>query len=532
MLADIEKEGMESRVAPITVDRPEPGETLTIEVVPGLRVVLEFNPAAAKFEVAGDDFVLTLEDGGQIVFAGLVTAAQGANAPTIQIAGIDIGADVLMEQVLALTEQTQAEPIETAAGEVGEGDEAAESGSGGSSGYDDSFGELISGLTEQGTIGETELGFGLIADGNSELPVDTAFLSESPASSGGGTDPLAAGSSSETPSESSVPEVADDPEPSTPPVSDSVSDEDGDSDEDGGDDSGDGIESLEANDMNIITNEANGNLHIPHELILYLADPDMELGVYLADSDAELSITGPGHDGAADNAHVWSVPGVALSGADSFNTWTDNADDYIRFHIDGKGPLYQGSFSYEAADGEGGTGSGTIGVVSVETENDHGYWTLKGTDADEVLLGLDGRNQIDGGGGDDIIHGGHDASGDILMGGDGDDVIFGGSGNDDLQGGDGDDTFIMRDGFGRDGVDGGVGDSDTITLDGVLTGADVASEAAVDGWLTLTSGSVIDADTTDGRIELSADAAGIIDLGGGNEITFINIEQIDYALVG
>ena len=158
------------------------------------------------------------------------------------------------------------------------------------------------------------------------------------------------------------------------------------------------------------------------------------------------------------------------------------------------------------------------------------YWTLDGTGADEVLLGLDGRNQIDGGG-DDIIHGGHDASGDILMGGDGNDVILGGDGKDDLQGGDGDDTFIMGAGFGRDDVDGGVGDSDTISLDSVLTGADVADQAAVDGWLTLTSGSVIDADTTDGSISLSADAAGIIDLGGGNEITFINIEEIDYALI-
>ena len=90
----------------------------------------------------------------------------------------------------------------------------------------------------------------------------------------------------------------------------------------------------------------------------------------------------------------------------------------------------------------------------------------------------------------------------------------------------------MRAGFSRDTVDGGAGDIDTITLDSVLTGADVADLAAVANWLTLTSGSVTDTDTTDGRIELSADASGTIDLGGGNEITFLNIEQIDYALLG
>ncbi len=31
-----------------------------------------------------------------------------------------------------------------------------------------------------------------------------------------------------------------------------------------------------------------------------------------------------------------------------------------------------------------------------------GYWTLTGTGADEVLLGQDGKNQIDGGGGNEI----------------------------------------------------------------------------------------------------------------------------------
>ena len=175
-MAEIGNEGKESRVASITVDRPEPGETLTVAVAPGLRVALDFNPAAARFAVEGDDFVLTLEDGGQVVFAGLVSAAQGGDAPTLHVAGIDLDAGVLMAQVLALAEEAEAEPIETAAGEDDEGEEG-EAADGGGSHYDDSFGELIAGLIKQGIIGETELGFGLIASGGTEFVVEAEFLS-------------------------------------------------------------------------------------------------------------------------------------------------------------------------------------------------------------------------------------------------------------------------------------------------------------------------------------------------------------------
>ena len=171
MVANIGNDGMESQVVSITVDRPEAGETQTVAVTPGLRVVLDFNPAAAKFAVAGEDFVLTLEDGGQVVFAGLVSAAQGGDVPTLHVAGIDIGTSVLMEQVLALAEEAEAEPIETAAGEDAEGEEG-DAANGGGSHYDDSFADLIAGLIQQGVIGETDLGFGLIGNGGTEFLVE------------------------------------------------------------------------------------------------------------------------------------------------------------------------------------------------------------------------------------------------------------------------------------------------------------------------------------------------------------------------
>ncbi len=504
-MAKIMNASPESPVELVTVDRPEAGETLTVQTASGQQIVLAFNPHDVRFSVAGDDFILTFEDGALIVFQGLVTAAQGADTPTIQIAGIEIDAGALMDQVLAV----EAEPIETAAGEESEGAAAAESGSGGSSHYDDSFGDVISGLAKQGVIGETELGFGLIAGDNIELPVDTAALSNGHASSGGGFDPLEAGSPNEAPSFSGEPAAGSDS---------------GESDELEAFDEGDGgLEPIHFIDMDIITNEATGNLEIPDELLLYLATGEF---------GGDVSVTGPSNDGG-DNAFIWAVedPGEGGSAPENANTWANHVSDNVKFHIGNVDPFYEGTFTYEISDEPGGY---TIGVWNVETQNDHSYWTLDrgedGSELGEVLLGQDGRNIIEGGGGNNIIHGGHDSSGDILMGGEGDDVIFGGSGNDDLQGDGGADNFIMSAGFGRDDVDGGssetegIDDIDTITLVGVLTQGDVDD---LNSWLTLDSGETVSIGP-DGVISLGVDVSGTIDLGGGDVITFENIEQIVY----
>ncbi len=531
MITGIGNEGMENHVASITIDRPEAGQTVTVAVTPDLRVVLAFNPAAAKFAVEGDDFVLSLAHGGQVVFEGLVSGARGAqwggDMPTLQVAGIDFDTGVLMEQVLALAEQAEAEPIETAAGADGEGGEA-EAGGGGGSRYDDTFGDLIAGLIKQGIIGETDLGFSLIGSGGSEFLVEAEFLSEGYLLSGGGFGPLGA----EIPSGPGPLAGGDVPGGDVPG-----------GDVPGGDVPGSGVGSpdplpdiapnfggdgeavgsipwIDVDDMTIITNEANGNLQIPDQLILYLTET--------TNHGAGLSIAGPSYDGVVDNARIWSAGASALDGDNPANTWAQDGDGSIRFHIGGVGPSYEGSFTYGVTDGAG-AGDAEIYVASAVTAKAGSYWTLDGTGADEILLGLNGRNQIDGGGGDDIIHGGHDSSGDILIGGDGNDVIFGGSGKDDLRGGNGDDTFILRAGFGRDTLDGGAG-TDIIALDSVLTQAEMDDPGS---WLTLGGGAaIVHAPGSDTITFSTGTASGTIDLGGGNEITFVDVEQIDYAILG
>ncbi len=104
----------EGPVEIVTVERPGVGQTLTVLTVSELQIILAFDPDDASFSVAGDDFILTFEDGARIVFQDLVTAAQGADAPTIQIDGIDIDTGVLMDQIVA----AEVAPVETAADEA------------------------------------------------------------------------------------------------------------------------------------------------------------------------------------------------------------------------------------------------------------------------------------------------------------------------------------------------------------------------------------------------------------------------------
>lgn len=86
-----------------------------------------------------------------------------------------------------------------------------------------------------------------------------------------------------------------------------------------------------------------------------------------------------------------------------------------------------------------------------------------GTDFDDIIIGNNLGNYINGAGGNDIIQGGSGndtllggAGDDIITGGAGNDRIYGGSGNNILTGGDGNDIISAEDG--NDIIDGGDGD--------------------------------------------------------------------------
>ncbi|HMA15410.1 MAG TPA: hypothetical protein VKP12_11525, partial [Kiloniellaceae bacterium] len=111
-------------------------------------------------QIQGDNFVLAFDDNGdgtpdsQVVFLDLVTVAEAGDAPTFQIAGVDIGSEVLLGQALALAGEGEVPLDDVAAGPGGLG--------GGASAYNDNLGDLLDLLVAQGVIPPTVLEFRLI----------------------------------------------------------------------------------------------------------------------------------------------------------------------------------------------------------------------------------------------------------------------------------------------------------------------------------------------------------------------------------
>jgi Ca2+-binding RTX toxin-like protein len=122
-----------------------------------------------------------------------------------------------------------------------------------------------------------------------------------------------------------------------------------------------------------------------------------------------------------------------------------------------------------------------LAVLPVLQGDDDGG-VVKGTNADEILIGGAGKDVLLGGGGNDILIGGpgddvlNGGKGDDnLQGGAGDDVLIGGKGDDDLQGGADDDTLLGQ--AGMDQLDGG--DDSDICNGGAANDAAVNCETVV-----------------------------------------------------
>jgi len=138
---------------------------------------------------------------------------------------------------------------------------------------------------------------------------------------------------------------------------------------------------------------------------------------------------------------------------------------------------------------------------------------LYGDEGDDTLLGGAGRDTLDGGDGNDT-----------LFGGDDDDTLIGGIGDDTLYGDGGSDLFIFNMGEGNDSVDGGANGwtTDTIELNGIGGGKIDSS----DWTLILDEGEITDSKKH--HLELSTDSSGTIVFSDGSELTFSNVERIEW----
>jgi Ca2+-binding RTX toxin-like protein len=194
------------------------------------------------------------------------------------------------------------------------------------------------------------------------------------------------------------------------------------------------------------------------------------------------------------------------------------ARNWLRGHRDNDQPdrdggndlLYHGAAAHQL-DGNDGDDQLDGGCGDDELSGGAGNDQLYGGRGRDSLSGGDGDDWLHGDNGDDRLHG--EAGNDQLDGGRGDDQLEGGTGNDELVGDAGDDLFVYRNGDGNDYVDGGDG-SDVLRL-----------EVGNDWVLNLDRGEVVSRE--DGRIQLSAGAAGTITLADGSTIRFDRVERLE-----
>jgi Ca2+-binding RTX toxin-like protein len=217
------------------------------------------------------------------------------------------------------------------------------------------------------------------------------------------------------------------------------------------------------------------------------------------------------------------------------------------------------SFSYTIDDGNGGTSTGTVDVVVDPFDNSingsRRADSLTGTDDKDFIRGRGGNDTISGLGDDDYIEG--DGGNDVIYAGDGDDTVFGDGGNDTIYGGsgdnfidggrgrdtmhggdgddyfhgdrdsdqafgyDGNDTYMFGDRDGDDTFDGGTGWTDAIVIENVNTGPGEG-----DWTLQLDQGSIVS--QSNGKIVLSQDSAGSIEMDDGSKLDFSGVETLTW----
>ncbi|MFK7795094.1 MAG: cadherin domain-containing protein, partial [Gammaproteobacteria bacterium] len=168
----------------------------------------------------------------------------------------------------------------------------------------------------------------------------------------------------------------------------------------------------------------------------------------------------------------------------------------------------------------GGTAVDNIQLVEILESSDE----LSGGAGDDSIYGGAGEDQINGESGNDQLFGGDDT--DTIDGGVGDDIINGGAGNDVLSGGDGNDIFIFDQGDGSDYVDGGAGTGwvDSIDLSNTVDGALDPSSP----WQIEVDGEAVDYDINSGLLELGTDVSGVIQFDDGSQLTFENVESLEW----
>lgn len=272
-------------------------------------------------------------------------------------------------------------------------------------------------------------------------------------------------------------------------------------------------------------------------------------------------------DSSGNSFHELAEAGTKVGVCVASLTSDDGASSYAvsddRFSVDADGNVVVADHAFfdsqsessidvtvtaSAADGSVSTGSFSLRVTGDYdcdyAENDMGgsfygsgqSFHVDGAGGSDTLQTGDENDRIEGGSGgaaDQIIgNGGRDllmgeGGADCISGNAGNDILVGGAGDDSLHGGDGSDLFMYGLGDGNDTVYGGAGScwTDVIDLGGDAC-VSSAGDYCTDWTVTVTTGTVENVITEEGRLELSQDASGTIDFADGSKIDFAQVEEI------
>lgn len=218
--------------------------------------------------------------------------------------------------------------------------------------------------------------------------------------------------------------------------------------------------------------------------------------------------------GSFEGATLLGTADLFATGVSSANLLIGNVGDNTLIGLggadtllggDGRDSLVGGSGNDSA---EGGRGSDTLkggGGRDILT-GDSGRDALRGDKGNDTLNGGGSTDTLDGGSGNDLLDGG--SSGDRLVGGSGNDTLIGGAGNDTLIGNSGNDQFVFVDGHGDDRVEdfAATSNSEDIDLSGISS---IGSMSQLQNAATQVGSDVV------------------IDTGGGNSITLVNVDLSD-----
>ncbi|MEM9629334.1 MAG: cadherin domain-containing protein, partial [Pseudomonadota bacterium] len=241
-----------------------------------------------------------------------------------------------------------------------------------------------------------------------------------------------------------------------------------------------------------------------------------------ASGELDLDVAHDGSSTATDTITVRTTDGAGATydesidvalGSNSGETLNGGAGSDIIHGLDGWDTIYAG-----AGDDIIYGGAGNDNILFGEGDD-----IVYGGDGDDTIDDegnerLNGDNVLDGGAGDDRIWAGH-----------GDDILYGGAGDDFLSGEGGSDLFVILQGEGNDQVIGGSGWTDIIELQDANGGSNIGTYGS-DWTIAFDSGSIEASDTnaTDGWLDLTDDASGTITMQDGTEISFNQIEHIQW----